>query len=311
MIFAVIFVVIGLVVYAAASVATDDSDKHDVRIVAKVILGLAGLLVFLSCFVMIGTQDIGVRTSFGRPAGGLTNGIHFKAPWEKVVRLDNAIQTDTYASNGYNGDMQNNAQGGCVNVRIARQATACVNITIRWQIRKSTVDYLFRNYRNNDNIRNNLLHRDLQTAVNVAFAKYDPLGIDNAGNSTQATTATLSTQVQAELAGQVGNWIDVSKVFIPIFNFDPDTQSRLNQLQLQVAQTRIAIQAEKTAAAQAAANRALAASVSNDPGVLVSKCLDILAEAVQKGQALPAGFSCFGPSNAVAVANQQPAPAAK
>jgi hypothetical protein len=45
------------------------------------------------------------------------------------------------------------------------------------------------------------------------------------------------------------------------------------------ANTRIAEQRAKTAEAEAQANEILAASVSNDPNVLVSKCLDAAREA--------------------------------
>ena len=38
----------------------------------------------------------------------------------------------------------------------------------------------------------------------------------------------------------------------------------------------------------------LATSISNDPNILVSKCLDILAKAAN----LPSGFSCFPGSTA-------------
>lgn len=295
---AIIAVLVGLGSFAA----TTNDGKVGARVVAGVFGFVALLLIIFASVTSIGTQDVGVLTSFGHPSGALSNGLHWKAPWEKVTTLDNAIQTDTYASNG-DGSTQQGAQGGCINVRIARQATACVNTVVRWQERIDGVDYLFRNYRNNDNIRNNLLHRDLQTAVNKVFANYDPLGLDpKTGDSTQPTAATLADQVQTQLQSQVGQWINVSTVFIPIFNFDQDTQKRLNLLQQQVAQTRVAQQAEQTAIAQAAANKALAKSVSNDPGVLISKCLDILSEAVQKEQALPAGFSCFGGTNtAVAV----------
>jgi regulator of protease activity HflC (stomatin/prohibitin superfamily) len=284
----------------------DDQVHEDAKSISQIASGLAILFTLWSSLVIIQTQDVGIPTAFGHPEGAISNGLHWKAPWEKVTRLDNKIQTDTYASNGYNGPDQKDSQGGCVSVRIARQATACVNVTIRWKIKSGgrTVDYLFRNYRSNDNIQKNLIHRDLQTAVNVAFATYDPLGLDpKTGDSTQPTSTQLSLTVQRELTDQVGEWIDVSKIFIPIFNFDGETQKRLNQLQLQVAQTRIAQQAEQTAAAQAAANRTLAASVSRDPNVLVSRCLDILNEAVQKGQPLPAGFSCFpGNGSGIAVA---------
>jgi regulator of protease activity HflC (stomatin/prohibitin superfamily) len=300
----VIFGLVGLAIAAIGRKAATTRDGKGASLIGGGIVWFIGLLLFIfSCLTIIGTHDIGVLTTFGRPSGSLSNGLHLKWPWQAVTKLDGRIQTDTYASNGYNGSDQVGAQDGCVNVRIARQATACVNLTIRWQLTRGGVDYLFKNYKTNDNIRDNLLHRDLQTAVNVAFARYDPLALDASGDSTQPTTAQLAGTVKSALVGQVGQWLNVSTVFIPIFNFDPATQSRLNGLQQQVAQTRIAQQAEQTAAAQAAANKALAASVSHDPNVLVSKCLDILNEVVQKGGSLPAGFSCFpGSQSGVAVA---------
>lgn len=303
-IFAVIAVIVAIIggLIRASGGRTAKEDSVGTWIGAGVVLLIGVLFLIFGSFVMVGTQDVGVKTSFGHPDGKLSNGIHFKAPWDKVTRLDDAVQTDAYASN-QNGSTQEGAQNGCVNVRIARQATACVNVTVRWQIPEvnGDVDYLFRNFKSNDNIRNNLLHRDLQSAVNVAFAHYDPLGLNADGQSTQASTSQLSTDVLNELRAEVPQ-LQFKQVIIPNFYFDSATQQRLNQLQLQVAQTRIQQQAEQTAAAQARANKILAASVSNDPGVLQSKCLDILSESINKGIALPAGFSCFGGTNtAIAV----------
>jgi regulator of protease activity HflC (stomatin/prohibitin superfamily) len=299
----IIFIVLTVIVGLGSLAATTKDGRVGARVTAGVLGFIALLMLVFSSITSIGTQDIGVVTSFGRPVGhGLSSGLHWKAPWEKVTKLDAKQQTDTYASNGFNGSTQDNAQGGCINVRIARQATACVNISIRWQNDAQGIDYLFRNFKTDDNIRTQLLHRDLQAAVNTVFATYDPLGLDTNGDSTQPSNAALGASIKNTMDAQVGKYLDIINVYVPLFNFDNETQRRLNLLQQQVAQTRIAQQAEQTATAQAAANRALAKSVSNDPGVLVSKCLDILAEAVQKGQALPAGFSCFGGTNtAVAV----------
>lgn len=274
-----------------------------------VAVALGVLIGILSCVTTVGTKNVGVLTTFGRPTGYLQNGLHVKAPWENVTELNDAVQTDTYASDGgAAGKQQQGATATCVNVRIARQGTACVNVSIRWQIKPSGVDYLFRNYKDNDAITDNLVLRDLQSAMNEAFATYDPLGIDQNGLSTNpplnaATGSSLSSLVHAQMVSEIGTWIDVQTVSIPLLNFDSTTQDKINQLQQQVAATRVALQAQLTAQAQAAANQALAASVSNDPNVLTDKCLNILKEAVDKGQALPAGFSCFANSNAtVAVA---------
>ncbi|HEX3082095.1 MAG TPA: hypothetical protein VHQ86_02475, partial [Candidatus Saccharimonadia bacterium] len=64
---------------------------------------------------------------------------------------------------------------------------------------------------------------------------------------------------------------------------------------------RIAKQKELTAAAEAAANAALAASVSKDPNVLVSKCLDILAQMEKDKMPIPAGVSCWPGGSGTAV----------
>lgn len=73
------------------------------------------------------------------------------------------------------------------------------------------------------------------------------------------------------------------------------TQDRLNQYQAEVAKTRIAAQAIQTARNNAKANRVLAASVSKDPNVLVSKCLDTLTLMVEQKQdsPVPPGFTCW------------------
>ena len=77
----------------------------------------------------------------------------------------------------------------------------------------------------------------------------------------------------------------------------PDERAARRTLLAQVAQTRIAEQGVKTAEQQEKANEALAKSVSKDPNVLVSKCLDM----VEGGKVtLPAGFSCW-PSSGSAV----------
>ena len=254
-----------------------------------VVLGLVCMLV--SSYTAIGTQDIGVVTSFGKPVDALSNGVHFIAPWRKVTTLDGAIQTDSHT----------NESKDCVKVRIAHQATACVDVSIRWQIRLTAADALFRSYRQFDHIRDSLVTRDLTSAMNDQFETYDVLAINAQGVSTAPPASAIADRVLKEMQTKSGDQIDVLSVIIPVMHFDDSTQGRINALQAQIAQTRIAEQAEQTAIAQASANRALAASVSRDPNVLVSRCYDLLAEAINKGYPLPAGFSCVGGSAAVVV----------
>jgi len=91
---------------------------------------------------------------------------------------------------------------------------------------------------------------------------------------------------------------------MPNITYNATVQARLNAVLSQKAATLVAQQAEQTALAQAQANKDISASVTNDPGVLESRCLDILAEMVKAGQPVPAGFLCFpGGSGTGVIAN--------
>jgi regulator of protease activity HflC (stomatin/prohibitin superfamily) len=253
--------------------------------VVLVVLGVAAAVG--TCITMVPTKEFGVVTAFGRPVRTLSNGLHAKLPWEKVVTIDAAIQTDNHTSDAHS----------CINVRIAHQATACVDTSIRWRIKDSATDGLYQDYRDFHNIRDSLVTRDLNAALNAAFEDYDPLSVDDNGNATTPPLADLSAEVTTAMQRQIGSQIDVLSVIIPVVNFDNNTQGKVNALLAQVAQTRIAQQGIKTSQAQAQANKVLAGSVSKDPNVLVSKCLDL----VESGKAaLPAGFSCW-PASASAV----------
>src|ERR1041385_2821112 len=251
---------------------------------------LALIAILFSTIVIVGTKEVGIVTAFARPVGVLDNGLHWKAPWEDVTEMDAAVQTDLRdASN----------QNSCVPTRIAHQIVACTDVTIRWRIRESAAPELFQDYRDFDNVRNSLVTRELATDLNAVLADYDPLLVDSSGNSAAPTLSSLAASVLAQMQAQIGVQVEVLSVFIPVLHFDTSTQARLNALQAQIAQTRIAQQAVKTAQAQANANAELAASVSKDPNVLVSKCFDLLNDAISKGYALPAGFSCWGSSTGV------------
>jgi hypothetical protein len=135
------------------------------------------------------------------------------------------------------------------------------------------------------------------------FRDFDPV---LSGNGEEVTTSAPNLQ---DLSGDVlavmeQNLADASSsdgepevemrsLTISFIAFSETTEARINDLQAEVAKTRVAQQQEATAAAQARANKILSESVSNDPNVLVSKCLDTLSAMVQAGQAVPAGFTCW------------------
>lgn len=257
---------------------------------AAVLLGLVAFVVgVVSMTAIVPTREIGVVTAFGRPVDVWSNGLHFKAPWQKVNKLDGTIQTDNFTG-----------ADRAIDIRIGNGSTSGVDATIRWRIRLDAGKELYQDYRQMENIRDSLVTRELKAALNEVLGDYDPLASVKAGiGSDGATTSAgvdlnaYSNKVHEALSKRVGEDVEVLSVILPIIRFDQQTQEKINAYQAEVANTRIAEQREATAKAQAQANKNLAGSVSRDPNVLVSKCLDTLEEMVKAGQEVPIGFSCW------------------
>ena len=91
-------------------------------------------------------------------------------------------------------------------------------------------------------------------------------------------------------------------ITVSYLSLSETTQAKINAFIAEVANTRIAVQKQQTADAEAKANKLLSDSVTNAPNVLVSKCLDLMAEAQKIGYQFPAGFQCWpGGGGAVVV----------
>ena len=281
-----------------------------------VIPALLGVLCLLSSVITtVGTKDVGVVTTFGKPTGrDLENGLHLKAPWQKVTELDGAINPDDYS--GHN----------CINVRIGDSSTACVSATIRWRIVPEQASVLFQDYRSNDvnaTVRTSLVKTQFNAALNDVLGKFNPLqsvaaaaqagktgqaaanSVNNTAPNLDAFSTKVADSMKAHLAaaGRGGQpQVQVVSVTISFILLAATTQDKVNDYLKEVGATRVAEQREQTTAAQARANQNLAKSVSKDPNVLVSKCFDTVEEAVKAKYALPAGFSCWnGGGSAVVV----------
>ena len=243
------------------------------------------------CTTTVPTKQYGVVTTFNKPTGMLKTGLHLIWPWQEVHDYDAAIQMDTREDG--------NNKAPCTTVRIAHQATACVNTSIKWRIKENSVDSLYQNYKSFDNVRHTLVDRELTSALNEAFNTYDALAVNAKGESNVPALSDLSAEVTKTMQKRVGDQIEVLNVLIPSIKLDTNIQNKVNSLLSQVAQTRIAEQTIKTNEKQAEANKKLSQSLNNDPNVLVSKCLDI----VESNNSLPAGFTCW-PGNASSVVVQ-------
>lgn len=259
----ILLIVIVVAVLGALGAKNPAARTRSVRI--AVVAGVVALfVVILGSTTIVSARNVGVVTTFGRPSGTLSNGLHWKAPWQSVTEMDGTIQIDNHTGES------------ATTVRLGNNSTAFVENSVRWRIQPAAADELFLDYRQFANVRDNLVTRELRAALNEVFADFDPLAPENVEG---ANVQALGDKVAEKLRAKVGGQIEIINVIVPLVNYDQATQDRINALNVEKANTRIAEQRAKTAAAEAKANEILAASVSNDPNVLVSKCLDAAREA--------------------------------
>ncbi|OBJ89870.1 SPFH domain-containing protein [Mycobacterium asiaticum] len=270
----IVLFVLGLIVAGVAAVswrfAGSDKGRARGRRVALGALAAAVLFFLFGCFTIVGTRQIAILTTFGRPTGvSLNNGFHGKWPWQMAHQMDGAVQIDKYVKNGSHDER--------IMVRLGNQSTAWADVSIRWQLKQHAAPELFQSYKTFDNVRVNLIERNLSVALNEVFAAFNPLDPRNLEVSPLPALAKRAADI---LRQDVGGQVDIFDVNVPTIQYDQGTEDKINQLNQQRAQTSIAVESQRTAEAQAKANEILSRSISNDPNVVVQNCI---TAAINKG----------------------------
>lgn len=68
---------------------------------------IAAALLLFNCFTQVPTGHTGVVTTFGKVSNyTLDSGIHLKAPWQNVIKMDNRIQRATESLSCFSSDIQ-------------------------------------------------------------------------------------------------------------------------------------------------------------------------------------------------------------
>lgn len=260
--------------------------------IALVVIGVA--FVGYSFFFQVPPREEAIPTSFGAISGHYKSGPHLKAPWWHIHYMDAAKQTDTFID-------PNPKDGVCqaLTVRIAAQQTGCANVTIRWRIEPGAAEELYKDWRSFNHVRDALITTQIRNVLNEKFGNYNPLNIATEPNKREESLTEIAAAVKQGMAEETKGELEILTLSIPIVTFDEAVQARINQLQQQVALTKIADERLKTNKAEALANNALAKSVNDRPNILVARCLDTLELMVKSHDTIPAGFSCW-PGNGVA-----------
>lgn len=286
----------------AEALAHPKSDAAGGRITATVIMWIflfgAATALLASSVNFVGTQDIGIVTSFGAPVGHVSDGLDVQPPWDQVTDMDEANQvTDSSFL-----------------VRIADSQTATATVKIRWQVDPAASDDVFKNYHNaTSGVENGLLIPELNAATNNVLDGYDPLTPlatgAAAGTPGNPNTTQLAAEIQSQLAAKVSPDIHITTLVLQPLAYDKTVQARINSVTNQAAKTDVAKQSELTATAEAAANEIIAASLDKSPLVLVQQCVNAISDG---DFTPPAGFSCWpGSGSGVVIPSASAATAGK
>src|SRR4051812_21185933 len=105
-------------------------------------------------------------------------------------------------------------------VRLGNNSTANVDNSVRWRIQPAAADELYLDYRDFENVRDNLVTRELRAALNEVFSAFDPL---SAANTEGPNVQALGDDVAEKLRAKVGGQIEIINVIVPLVNYDSAT----------------------------------------------------------------------------------------
>ncbi len=99
---------------------------------AKQLLSVLGVAVIaLSCYVSVPTGHTGVITTFGSVEDyTLEAGMHFKLPWQEVIKMDNRVQKNTQDLSCFSSDIQEVSMTYTVNYQISKLDAMTIYKTI-------------------------------------------------------------------------------------------------------------------------------------------------------------------------------------
>lgn len=258
--------------------------------------GLALFLFIMSLFVVVGTNQVGIMTAFGKPQSAHSNGFHGKAPWEIKTEFDGTRQFLRFNGKGNNEEDLDRKEFPCIQVKLDGQATACLNGVISWQMKagteaeKKNAVELFKTYRTFDRLTKNFVYSSSRVALGKVFAVHNPL-IEEKNQSLGELNRLSLDELGREFSGE----LNIMSVDLAVPDYDDATDKSISDVQAQKAKTRLASEEEATNAAKSKANKALQESLK-DPAVNQANCIQAAKETGKEP-----GFCMMGGGSSVIV----------
>jgi len=201
------------------------------------IVGAAGIAS--ECITTIPTGHTGIVTTFGRVENYTYEaGVHTKAPWQQVVKMDNRIQKAVVEMSCFSSDIQE----------------VITNYTINYQIEKANAQTIYRTI--GQDYYNTIILPRIQESVKSVIANYD-------AENLISNRETLSVEIREDLTAKLEIYnIEVIDASIEDLDFSDAFTSAVEAKQV-AAQEKLKAEIQQQQAnieAEAAAERAVIAA---------------------------------------------------
>ncbi len=106
-------------------------NKVTKKIIIIVVAVVCSVMVGFLCTVKVPTGHTGVIVTFGKVENyTLDSGVHFKLPWQSVIKMDNRIQKETVNLSAFSKDIQEVNMIYTVNYQISKNEAMTIYSTI-------------------------------------------------------------------------------------------------------------------------------------------------------------------------------------
>lgn len=201
-------------------------------IVIFIVALIAVLLIFGNVFTTVPTGHTGVVTTFGRVENYvLDEGVHFKLPWQSVIKMDNRAQKETLTLQAFSSDIQQ----------------VDVIVSVNFSVDRETSQNLYRNV--GAYYYDTVMSPRIQESVKAIFAKFS-------AENLVAERANLSTQIAELLSPEMKDYgIEIINVSIENIDFtdvftdavEAKQVAEQSKLQAQIEQEQKVMEAQKEA----------------------------------------------------------------
>lgn len=184
-------------------------------------------------------RNVGIVTSFNKPTGDVTgSGLTWVAPWKKVGEWDASNQKYDHI-----GDKNR------VRVRTATLADAWVHVLVQWRVKPENAPEQFMAYKGDfEEFKNQRVGVQLDSAVNDAFASYNPLqNIDSKTGNLNVPLQPFSDSIKTYAVNRLGSDVEILSVTVTRIDHDEKTEANIKAFIDKLAQTRNLEQDKKNA----------------------------------------------------------------